>query len=136
MDNDYLKEKRENFFQHRKKEATSIAKWGIRLMVYDLFLVFVYSLNPGEWFFTFYEWTFPIVVGLGGIAFLFAIIYSYEAYKQIRGTSTELLQDKEASEDIMYRCLIFIAAFIITFCIQVYFGIDLSPDPWIDREWV
>ena len=134
--NDYMEERKKEHFQRLRGEATQMAKWGLRLLTYNFFVVLVHSLDPGKWFYVFVEWTMPLVLGLGCITFLFAASYSYEACKQIRGTSRELFQDQGDSDNILYKCLIFVVAFVITFCIVVHFGIDFSPDPWVEREWL
>ena len=135
MDDDYWKEQSNEHFAELKKEATSLAKWGVRLMLFDLAIVAIALFKPGKWFYSCIEFTIPLIVGLGFIAFFFAVGYAYSAYKQIKGTSKEIFQDKDASEDILYRCLIFVAAFIITLCIVIFFDLSLSPDPWIETEW-
>lgn len=122
----------ERDLEHIEREIGSLFKAGTGLIVLDIILMLTKIAKPGRWFYQLIgNWIYPIVIGIGGFGFLFAVYYLYKLSLYYR-TAPEY---KSRISPTLFKALVYAFAFIVFFLFVVVSNIRI-PEYYFPTDWV
>ena len=121
----------EKDLEQTEREIGVFFKAGIGLVVLDIFLMLTKIAGPSRWFYELIgNWIYPIVIGIGGLGFLFAVYFSYKLTRYFR-TAPEY---RGRVKPTLFKALTYVFAFIVFFLFIVVGNIHI-PEYYSPADW-
>lgn len=114
-----------------EREIRGFFKAGIGLIILDIFLMLMKIARPGRWFYELVgNWIYPIVIGIGGFAFIFSAYFSYKLTGYYR-TAPEY---RDRIKPTLFKALVYVFAFIV-FTLFIVIGNIHIPEYYSPIDW-
>lgn len=121
----------ERDLEQTEREISSFFKAGVGLIVLDIILMLTKIARPGRWFYEFVgNWIYPIVIGIGGIGFIFATYFLYKLTRYYR-TAPEY---RHKIKPTLFKALVYVFAFVVFFLFIVVGNIHI-PEYYSPTDW-
>ena len=122
----------ERNLEQAEREIGGFFKAGVGLIVLNIILMLTKIARPGRWFYEFVgNWIYPIVIGIGGIGFIFAVYFSYKLARYYR----EAPEYRERIKPTLFKALVYVFGFVVFFLFIIISDIKI-PEFYHPTDWV